>query len=119
MHKQKPHVEILSKDGTGLELRFWDRSQGPGYLSWHLEQKVAKALVEWWTEAGHMLKTGDLPINGCRYGSLIISMTVLSTVAIRTLNCHGKVQPLGCELPRDVIESLVYWLENGELITVG
>jgi hypothetical protein len=106
MSKQKQRVEIHPMDDGIIELRHFGDPQSDRPYCWKMPVNEAVGLTKWWVREGVNLKKRELPVDGVKSGSVVVSMCTLKTVVVRATSPYGRPTFRGYSLPREVVDSL-------------
>jgi hypothetical protein len=80
-HEGNSLVHIEHKD-RHIETKYFLRPRARRYLCWVIPTHQARDLGQWWNSSGMHLRTRDLPVSDCRFGSVAVQMCTSKRVDV-------------------------------------
>jgi len=122
---ESPRVEFFANNGI-IEIRYFDGStaltinpersrridtpKDELYSSWKLPESIAHELIAWWI-GSKKNKEITFPLQK-RTKICEIAMNTKKYIEIKSLDCRGRTNMTGWNLPVVVIKKLVVWQKN-------
>lgn len=111
MGEFNPKVELSAQDGV-IEIRYFDTPKDERYRSWKLPEPIANELAAWWLG---LKKNGKLffPLQK-KTKVCELTMNTGKFIGVKSLDCRGRTDMTGWNLPAAVIERLVVWQKDAD-----
>lgn len=109
MSNESPKVELFTDNGI-IEIHYFDNPKDRFYCNWKLPEAIADELIAWWAR---FMKDKQVvfPIEK-KSKSCQFTMYSEKYIEIKSLDCQGRMNMTGWNLPAVAIEKLVIWQKS-------
>ena len=106
MSDESPRVEFFANNGI-IEIRYFDTPKDELYRSWKLPESIAHELIAWWIS---LKKNKEITFPLQKRTKLCeFTMYTEKFIEIKSLDCRGRTNMTGWNLPNIVFEELISW----------
>jgi len=106
---KSPRVEFLADNGI-IEIHYFDNPKDKSYRSWKLPESIANELISWWARKGKkLLFPMQIRVKKCEF-----TMYSEKYIEIKSVDCQGRTNITGWNLPAAAVERLIAWQKIAE-----
>ena len=109
MSNESPRVEFVADNGI-IEIRYFDTAKDNLCCSWKLPELIVNELIVWRIS----LKKNKGTIFPLQKRTKVCEFTMNTKkyIEIKSLDCRGRTNMIGWNLPATVVEKLVVWQKD-------
>ena len=104
MNDESPKIEFLA-DNAILVIRYFDTPKDPLYRSWRLPESITHELIVFWKSLMKNMEA-TFPLQK-RTELCEFTMYTEKFIEIKSLDCRGRTNMTGWDLPKVVVEELI------------
>lgn len=109
MSDESPRVEFFANNGI-IEIRYFDTLKDELYRSWKLPESIVHELITW-RMSSKKNKGITFPFQK-RTKVCEITMNTKKYIEVKSLDCRGRANMTGWNLPAVVVERLIVWQKD-------
>jgi len=106
---ESPRIEFFANNGI-IEIRYFDTPKDELYRSWKLPESIAHELIAW-RISSKKNKGIAFPLRK-RTKVCEFTMHTEKNIEIKSLDCRGRADMIGWNLPAAAAEWLITWKKN-------